>query len=389
MSGNHGSQNPKDNSLGFLVLKIMADDLTPQQQIEKLLSSMPQLLASDLHLKVGLVPYFRIQRVLRAAKMPPIPDSAFVEAMLHDLIPKEKLAELEKVGAVDFAASTESGDRFRINMYRAMGHTNASIRRVQGTPPSFEELHLPEVYGELLSKTIDGLILVSGATGTGKSSTMAAMLDYINENRSLHIITIEDPIEFVFRPKKSIVSQREIGIDVADYPTALRDVVRQDPDCIMIGELRDKETMLAAIQAAETGHLVLGSLHVSDVHQTFSRILEFFPRSEHAFIRSSLSSSIRGVLCQRLVPGIDEGSLFPATEVLLKTPSVRDLIFREKDEELPMLMERSRREGMRTFTQSLCELIESERVHYDTAMEYATNREALSSLVKGIKTLLD
>lgn len=367
----------------------MPDELTPQQQIEKLLGSMSQLLASDLHLKVGLVPYYRIQRVLRAAKMPPIPDSAFVEAMLHDLIPEEKRTEWKRSGAIDFAASTESGDRLRINMYRAMGHTNASIRRVQEKPPTFAELHLPDVYGELVSRTIDGLILISGATGTGKSSTMAATLDFINENRSLHIITIEDPIEFVFHPKKSIVSQREIGIDVADYPTALRDVVRQDPDCIMIGELRDKETMLAAIQAAETGHLVLGSLHVSDVHQTFSRILEFFPRTEHAFIRSSLSSSIRGVMCQRLVPGIAEGSLFPATEVLLSNPVVRDLIFREKDEDLPTLMAQSRAEGMHTFTQSLCELIESERVHYDTGIEYATNREALSSLVKGIKTTLE
>lgn len=353
--------------------------------MEKLLGSMPQLQASDLHLKVGYPPYFRIQGSLRAARVPPLPDTAYVEAMLADLVPAERRHEFDKHGALDFSATGATGDRYRINMFRAAGDTHASIRRVQSQPPAFETLHLPPVYREVMSKAVEGLVLVSGVTGSGKSSTLAAMVDCINDLRSMHIITIEDPVEFLFQPKKSIISQREIGIDVADFHDALRSVVRQDPDCILIGELRDKETMMAAIQAAETGHLVLGSLHVSDVQQTFSRILEFFPHSEHAFIRSSMATSVRAITCQRLLPGIAPGTRFPATEVLLNNPVVKDKIIREKDSELPAVIAKGREDGMRSFTDSLCELIETEKVHYDTAMEYAPNRDALSSAVKGIR----
>ncbi|MCH7871641.1 MAG: Flp pilus assembly complex ATPase component TadA, partial [Planctomycetes bacterium] len=245
-------------------------------------------------------------------------------------------------------------------MFRSTGETHAAIRRVQSKIPSFDDLALPDVYREIVEKSRDGLILVSGVTGCGKSSTLAAMLDHINETRSANIVTIEDPVEFIFKSKKSILSQREIGIDVPSFSEALRHVVRQDPDCILIGELRDKETMMAAIQAAETGHLVLGSLHVSDVQQTFSRILEFFPREEHAFIRSSMASSVRAITCQKLLPGIDKGSRYPATEVLLNNTVVRDKIMREKDEELPGIIAQGREEGMRSFTFSLCELIEEE-----------------------------
>jgi twitching motility protein PilT len=251
--------------------------------------------------------------------------------------------------------------------------------------PTFEKLHLPPIYQKVVDRTVEGLILVSGVTGSGKSTTLAAMIERVNELRSMHVVTIEDPVEFVFKPKKSIIAQREIGIDVPNYAEALRYVVRQDPDCIMIGEMRDRETMLAALQAAETGHLVLGSLHVSDVSQTFSRILEFFPRSEHAFTRSSLASSLKAIFCQRLLPGIEEESVFPATEVLLRNAVVKEKILHEKDDEFPHLLIQYQEEGMRSFTHSLCELIEAEKVHYDTAMEYAPNREALASAVKGIK----
>lgn len=357
---------------------------SPKETIQKLLASMSHNDASDLHLKVGYAPTFRLQGALRSAKMPPIPDTRYVEQMLEDLVPAGRMKEFEEFGALDFAVQGNTGDRYRINMFRASGDTHASIRRVQSRIPSFKDLTLPDVYDELILKSFEGLILISGVTGSGKSSTLAAMVDRVNELRSIHIITIEDPIEFVFRPQKAIVSQREIGIDVHSFQDALRHVVRQDPDCILIGELRDKETMVAAIQAAETGHLVLGSLHVSDVQQTFSRILEFFPRSEHGFIRSSLANSLQAILCQRLLPGIEEGSRFPATEVLLNNPSVRDKILREKDDELPGLIQKSREEGMRSFTYSLCELIETEKVHYDTAMEYAPNRDGLASAVKGI-----
>jgi twitching motility protein PilT len=360
---------------------------SPKEAIERLLASMAQLQASDLHLKVGYPPYYRMRGSLRAAKMPPIPDTAFVESMLHDLIPAGRMPDYEKFGALDFSARGAMGDRYRINMFRSMGEMHASIRRVQSDIPTFENLHLPEVYKRVTAQSHEGLLLVSGATGTGKSTTLAAMVEQINQTRSTHIITIEDPVEYLFKPKKSVISQREIGIDVPDYSDALRYALRQDPDCIMIGEMRDRETMLAALQAAETGHLVLGSLHVSDVAQTFTRILEFFDRSQHAFIRSSLSNSVRGVFCQRLLPGIEEGQRFPATEVLLRNAAMKDKIMHERDDEFPTLIQQCRDEGMRSFTQSLVELIEQEKVHYDVAMEHAPNREALTSAVKGIRTV--
>jgi twitching motility protein PilT len=256
---------------------------------------------------------------------------------------------------------------------------------VQSTIPSFEQLHLPDVYRKTIMKSLEGLILVSGVTGSGKSSTLAAMLDYINDHRSLHVITIEDPIEYVFKPRKCIISQREVGLDTPSFREALRFVVRQDPDCIMVGELRDRETMLAAIQAAETGHLVLASVHCADVQQAFSRILEFFPREDHAFIRSSLSNSLSAIMCQRLLPGIVEGTRYPATEVLLNNSTVTDKILHEEDEDLPAIIHQCREEGMRTFTHSLCELVQSELVSQDTAMDFAPSREALKSFLKGIQ----
>lgn len=359
---------------------------SPKEAIEKLLSSMAPLGASDLHLKVGYPPHFRVQGSLRAARMASLPDTEYVEAMLRDLIPEGRRLERDQAGALDFAAQGSTGDRYRVNMFYATGEVHASIRRVLSEIPSFESLHLPEVYLDVIAKAFEGLILVGGVTGCGKSTTLAAMLEHINQTRSVHIITIEDPIEYMFKPQKSIISQREIGIDVPDYHEALRHIVRQDPNCIFIGEMRDRDTMLAALQAAETGHLVLCSLHVSDVQQSFNRILEFFPRTEHAFIRSSLASSLRAIMCQKLLPGIEEGSRFPATEVLLRNPVMRDKILHEKDNELPALIAQCRDEGMHSFTYSLCELIETEKVHYDTAMEYAPNRDALVSAVKGITT---
>ena len=359
--------------------------LSAKEAIERLLAGMTQHEASDLHVKVGYPPFYRIAGHLRKLDMPPFPDSQYIEAMFMSLVPETRRPEFQQHGALDFSAKGSTGDRYRVNIYRAAGETHASVRRVQSRIPSFEELRLPDVYRQTVINSSDGLILISGITGCGKSTTLAAMVEHINLARSVHVITIEDPIEYIFHPKKSIISQREIGVDVPSYHEALRYMVRQDPDVILIGELRDRDTMTAALQAAETGHLVLGSLHVSDAQQTFARILEFFPREEHAFIRSSLANSLRAILCQKLVPGIEEGSRYPATEVLLRNSTVRDKILHEEDDDLPAIIAGSEGEGMRSCTHSLCELIETEKVHYDTAMEYAPSREALASAVKGIK----
>jgi twitching motility protein PilT len=364
----------------------MNESRNPQEFMNQLLAKMTEFGASDLHLKVGYPPYYRVGGHLQKVKVPALETTELVEGMLEHLVPAQRRHEYDERGDLDFSAAGSTGDRYRINVFRATGEMHAAIRRVQSQIPTFDDLHLPPIYNRTIERTMDGLILVAGVTGSGKSSTLAAMLEVVNERRPCHIITIEDPIEFTFQPKKAIISQREIGIDIPDYREALRYVVRQDPDVIFIGEMRDRSTMQAAIQAAETGHLVLGSIHCSDAQQTFSRILEFFPRDEHDFIRSSLANSLKAIAVQRLLPGIEENSRFPATEVLLCNSVVKDKILHEEDEDIPSVISQSIEEGMRNFTFSLAEMVEKEKVHFDTAIDYAPNPDGLKSLVKGIKT---
>jgi twitching motility protein PilT len=362
----------------------MNDASARAQELNRMLLFLCKHEGSDLHLKVGYPPYVRIGGHLRKLEVPPIPDTACVHEMIRSLVPDKRWNDFETHGALDFSAAGETGDRFRINLFRSKGDMHVAIRRVQAKIQDFDALNLPPIYRDMISKTTEGLILVCGVTGSGKSSTLAAMIEYINQTRSLHIITIEDPIEFEFRGKKSIISQREIGLDVPNFPDALRVVVRQDPDAILIGEMRDRETMLAAIQSAETGHLVMGSLHCADVQLSFARILEFFDRTEHSFVRSSLANSLKAIMCQRLLPGVAEGSRFPATEVLLATSVVKQKIMREQDEDLSAVIHQCREEGMRDYTHSLCELVNADRILKSVAMDYAPNREALSSALKGI-----
>ncbi len=360
--------------------------LAPEQFMFQLLRGMAHYDASDLHLKVGFAPYYRLAGRLRRIGTNLLSSSEFLEAMLEPLVPRARRHEYDEHGDLDFSYHDKDGSRYRVNVFRAMGEMHSAIRRVRSEIPNFDDLRLPPIYGKLTEQTHDGLILVSGVTGCGKSSTLAAMIDHVNQTRQQHIITVEDPIEFVFEPAKSIVSQREIGLDIPDYAEALRYVVRQDPDLIFIGEMRDRETMLAALQSAETGHLVLGSLHTTDTSQAFSRILEFFPQDQHEFIRSTLANSLTAILCQRLVPTIDKKiGRAPATEVLINNASVKDKIRHGEEDDLPMIVASATAEGMRNFTQSLAEMIEKELIYYDTAMEYAPNRDALESAVKGIK----
>jgi twitching motility protein PilT len=358
----------------------------PEIEIHQLLQFVRENEASDLHLKVGYPPFVRMGGHLRHVDSPPIPNSEYIEGMMVPFIPKDRKGEWLEKGGVDFAIKTAHGDRFRVNLFRSGGEMHAALRRVTGKIPDFETLNLPDIYRKTIQETYVGLILVTGVTGSGKSSTLAAMLNYINAQRDMHIITIEDPIEFSFTGDKSIISQREVGIDVPSYADALRYVVRQDPDCIMIGELRDKNTMLAALQAAETGHMVLASVHSANVQLTFSRILEFFPREEHAFIRSSLAASLKAIMSQRLLPGIVDGRRYPATEVLLGNSLVRKKILDEEDEDFPAILVACHDEGMRCFNRSLCELANRSLVSRAVAEEYAPNREALISMFKGIDT---
>jgi len=354
--------------------------------IHRLLAAMKKHGASDLHIKVGIPPVFRVGGTLRPAGSEPL-TAEEADHLLDPIIPEQKRGLFDERGDLDFAAHNEEGDRFRVNMFRSGNHVNAAIRRVKAEIPSYAELHLPEIYGDIISKTNDGLVLVVGITGSGKSSTLAAMIEQVNQTEACNIITIEDPIEYRFHPKKSIISQREIGIDVPDYKTALKYVVRQDPDIVFIGEMRDHDTVLAAIQAAETGHLVFATLHTADTMQSFNRMLEFFPREEHAFIRSSLSNTLRAVLAQKLLPAVDNFAVkvVPAVEVLLNSPIVQAKIREGEENDIPAIINGSAGEGMVSFTHSLAQLVKKEWVSTRTAMSFAPNRDALDSELKGVE----
>ena len=357
------------------------------KSIIPLLEAMKKLDASDLHLKTSIPPTYRIGGILRKTGMPPIPrDSRLIEKLMAEIIPEKRMHIYEDRGSLDFAHMFDDGDRFRVNILRAGGHMHAAIRRVKADIPKFEELHLPPIYRKLAEETNEGLILCCGVTGCGKSTTMAAMIDHINETRQCHIISIEDPVEYSFNAKQAIISQREIGLDLEAFSDGLRAAVREDPDVIFVGELRDKETVLAALQAAETGHVVFGTLHTADTMQALTRMLEFFPREQHDFIRSAISNGIKAITAQRLLPAIDPEILrVPATEVLLAEMVVREKIREGEEEDLPAIISGSKEAGMHNFTGSLADLVERDLVYLDTAMEYAPNREQLIGHVRGIK----
>ena len=361
--------------------------------IKKLLSSMARLDASDLHIKVGIPPTYRIGGALRPIESDPVSEEE-ADHLLDPLLSDVQKKKFQETGDLDFAWHLEDtegaggGDRFRINLLRSGNHTHAAIRRVKADIPSYADLHLPQVYSDIVHREREGLVLVVGVTGSGKSSTLAAMLDEVNATRGENIITIEDPVEYRFTPKQSIISQREIGIDVTDFHEALRHVVRQDPDVIFIGEMRDQETVLSAIQAAETGHLVFATLHTADTMGAFGRMLEFFPQDERAFIRNSLSATLKAICAQRLIPAnaeITGSKVVPAVEVLLTSPMVKELIRDERDADLPSVVASSREEGMISFTQYFAELVDKEWVSMKTAKEYAPNRDMLESILKGVE----
>jgi twitching motility protein PilT len=357
--------------------------------IERLLLKMKEVDASDLHIKIGSPPVLRLASVLQRVNVPPL-DAEGTRSLLSPIIPDHLTEKLETEGGIDFSHIEGANERFRCSVFHSGGGLHAAIRRVNPKVPNFLELNLPPIYEKIAMKTHEGLVIVCGVTGSGKSSTLAAMLDYINVNRACNIITIEDPVEYQFQPNHSFISQREIGIDVPDFPHALRAAVRQDPDVIMIGELRDRETMLAGIQAAETGHLVFCTLHTADTMHAFSRILEFFPAKDHNFIRSSLAIGLKAVMGQRLLPSVREGvPRVPATEVLLNNVTVADKIREGEEEDLPAIMHGSREDGMHDFTESLARLVDENFVDLKTAERYAPNPEALRSKVRGIDVKAD
>ncbi len=354
-------------------------------KIKRLFQSVCKLGGSDLHLKAGSPPYVRIKSVVRPTKADPI-SSADIEAMGLELMTDKQKAYFQEHGNIDLAYEIPGGDRFRVNVYRQRGRVSLAARRVTREILDFEALHLPDSI-EQIAERHQGLVLLSGATGSGKSTTIAAMLEHINKSRACHIVTIEDPIEYLYEDKKALVNQREIGIDVDTFDAALKYLMREDPDVVLIGEMRDHETFQAALQAAETGHLVFGTVHASNAPQTIGRILDLFPPDARDRVRQSLADNLRAIICQKLLPSIAEDvDRIPACEVLMRNPSVTQLITEAREAELGDIIRSHERDGMLSFTKSLLGLIEQDLVDPKVAYDAAPNVDELKMLLKGISS---
>lgn len=352
--------------------------------LKQMLEIMLQKKASDLHLRVGLKPILRIDGGLNAIETN-ILTSEDIEQTLNQILNDDQKGRFLKKNEMDLALSVSKLGRFRINFYRQRGTIGIAIRAVNTKIPSFEELNLPAV-AKTLSEQRRGLILVTGTTGSGKSTTLAAMIEHINQTRAENILTIEDPIEYVYRDKKSIISQREIGGDTESFANALRHSFRQDPDVVLIGEIRDLDTMSIALTAADTGHLVLSTLHTMNAIETISRIVTFFPPHQHQQIRALLAGTLKAIICQRLLPRSDGPGRVPAVEVLVSNGSVREYITDPlKTLLLIELMESGAIQyGMQSFDQSIMKLYKSNMITYQEALNQTTSPDDFDLRVKGI-----
>jgi twitching motility protein PilT len=341
--------------------------------------------ASDLHMKVGLPPMMRLKGVIRRMEHPPITEEQ-MERLFFEMMNPRQRKQLDETGGSDFAHVIGHDEcRFRVNILKQRGHLGLVARRVNTKVPTFAGLGLPPSI-ELLCKFDQGMIILAGVTGSGKSTTIASMLDYLNEREQLHILTIEDPIEYLFVDKKSVVNQREVGIDVVDWHTALKHAVREDPDVILVGEMRDRDTFEAALIAAETGHLVFGTIHASNAASTLGRILDLFPADMHQAIRQTLVFNLKAVVAQKLLPSIKPGvHRVPTNEIMILNPTIRELIIKGEDKKIADAIKIGFLEGMVDFTENLRQLVERGDVAKEVALEVAPNPEALKMALKGIK----
>ena len=323
--------------------------------------------ASDLHLRPGRPPLYRIQGRLVPAKADILSDSVLAK-VLKSLLTQQHLEELEEKRTVDFSFVSESYGRFRCNIFYQQGEWASVLRRVPHVVPSMDELGIPSSAKGLV-QSARGLVLVTGPTGSGKSTTLASLIQYLNERSPIHIATFEDPIEYIFQDEKATVTQRERGKDFTDFESGLRSVLRQDPDVIVLGEVRDRESIVGALTAAETGHLVLGTLHTNDAVSTIHRLMDIFPASERDQIRVQLASTLRGVIAQQLVDRQDGAGRILATELFVKNPTIEQLLYENKIEHLHDLMsEGGWNEGMHTLNQSLIRLVSRGMVRAEDAL---------------------
>ena len=350
----------------------------------ELLRELVEMGASDLHLKVGSPPFYRVDGELRPSEFPPL-SPGDTESIAAELLPAQKSEGFAKTAEADFGYTMPGVGRFRINVFRQRGVVGLAIRRVRSEVPSFDELRLPSVV-RTLADLQRGLVLVTGPAGTGKTTTIASMIGHINTTRRAHIVTVEDPIEVVHQDVLSIIDQREVGIDTMSFAAALRHVVRQDPDVIFIGEIRDPESASTAIQAAETGHLVISTLHTVDATETVNRIIDLFPPEQHRQVRVAFAASLRGVLSQRLVPRLDRRGRVPAIEVLVATGRVQERIMEPASTiEIVDVMAEGEFYGMQTFDQALVRLVLEGLVGEEDAREAASNPHDFMLALKGAR----
>jgi twitching motility protein PilT len=337
--------------------------------------------ASDVHLKIGTPVIFRIHRQLIAIECP-LPTEEWMNSVVSAITPKHLRQRLEEQREIDFSYFVPSIGRFRTNLFQQRGQWCLAMRYVKTNVPSFEELGLLE-QTKRIAESPRGIVLLAGSTGCGKSTTLAAMIEHINANFKKHIITLEDPIEYVFEDNQCVIEQREVGLDTLSFHHALKHVLRQDPDIIMIGEMRDSISFTAAMSAADTGHLVLSTLHTTNASQSVSRILDFFKADEREQIRRQLAGTLQAVICQRMVSTI-AGGMTPALEILINTPTVRKLIEDNRLDKLPAAIETANDEGMLNFNQALFQLVKDGKVTEKEALAKASNPQALEMNFKGI-----
>jgi len=337
--------------------------------------------ASDIHLKIGAPVVFRINRQLVAIECP-YPTPEWANAIVKQITPVHLLPKLEEEREIDFSYFIPGIGRFRTNLFQQRGQWCLAMRFVKTLVPSFEDLGLLPTLRKI-AESPRGVVLVAGATGSGKSTTLAAMMEHINANFKKHVITLEDPIEFVFEDNQSVIEQREVGLDTLSFHHALKNVLRQDPDIIMVGEMRDAISFTAAMSAADTGHLVLSTLHTTNAAMSITRILDFFKADEREQVRRQLAGCLQAVVCQRMVTTVS-GGMTPALEILINSATVRKLIEENRLDKLPAAIETGTDDGMLNFNQALFQLVKDGKVTQKEAMAKATNPQALEMNFKGI-----
>jgi twitching motility protein PilT len=357
-------------------------------EFNDILKQAAELGASDIHLKVGLVPVVRKFGLLRPLSAQSFPISAEqMEKIVQSALTPEEIRKLTIDLELDKGLELKGVARFRVNAFRQRGSTRFVIRIINQIIPTLDELNLPQTV-KYISEYERGLVLVTGVTGSGKSTTLASMINHINHTRNLHIITLEDPIEYLIKDRKSIVSQRELGLDMKSFSDSLRSTLRQDPDVILLGEMRDKETIETALLAAETGHLVFSTLHTMDAQETINRIIAQFPPHQHEQIRRQLAAVLRAVISQRLLTKKDNSGLIPATEILVNNQRIKEMI--ENPEKTGLIrdaLETSAKEsGMRSFDQSLLRLVAKGYISVEEALNNCSNRDNFNLKLKGIQS---